>query len=250
MASAIGTQRMAARLLRHGVASGRTPLEQLVPLSGWTSGNTLGCIRRVDSIMRSCFCSSPASAADLIVSVPPMAESISEGTLAIFHKRVGDFVDEDGELASIETDKIDVAVQIPEGGVIMELLVEEGEVVTVGQAIARVETGTNMQKQSPQQKQEEEEEEASKPDANKAPASTQQELSEEKPSALAKDQPAGELPRQASASQSISSSTTMDPRQALSASNETLTIEHVSAPRGERLVRGHRRTLSWSLMTF
>ncbi|KAL6884743.1 hypothetical protein GGI43DRAFT_426694 [Trichoderma evansii] len=181
--------------------------------------------------MRGCFCSSPARAADLKVKVPPMAESISEGILATFHKRVGDCIDADEELASIETDKIDVAVQIPEGGVIMKLLVEEGDVVTVGQPIARVETGTDMEKQPPQrEEEEEEEEEASKPDANQVSSSIQQELSEQKPSTLAKDQPAGEPPREESASQSISSSTTLDPRQ-----TPSFTSIHGSAPRGERL---------------
>ena len=80
--------------------------------------------------------------ADLVVNVPQMAESISEGTLAKFHKKIGDRVDADEEIASIETDKIDVAVNAPEQGVITELLVGEGDIVTVGQPLARIETGT------------------------------------------------------------------------------------------------------------
>ncbi|KAM0335141.1 hypothetical protein ACHAQA_000182 [Verticillium albo-atrum] len=70
-----------------------------------------------------------------------MAESISEGTLASLLKQVGEQVDADEELASIETDKIDVAVNAPEGGVLREIFVAEGDVVTVGQDIARIETG-------------------------------------------------------------------------------------------------------------
>jgi 2-oxoglutarate dehydrogenase E2 component (dihydrolipoamide succinyltransferase) len=43
--------------------------------------------------------------ADKIVKVPEMAESISEGTLKQWSKRIGDFVEQDEEIATIETDK-------------------------------------------------------------------------------------------------------------------------------------------------
>ncbi|KAH7223074.1 putative dihydrolipoamide succinyltransferase [Fusarium oxysporum] len=87
------------------------------------------------------FSGSGARYADLIVQVPPMAESISEGTLATIHKKVGDRIGADEEIASIETDKIDVAVNAAAEGVVAELLAHEGDVVTVGQPIARIETG-------------------------------------------------------------------------------------------------------------
>jgi 2-oxoglutarate dehydrogenase E2 component (dihydrolipoamide succinyltransferase) len=70
-----------------------------------------------------------------------MAESISEGTLSSFSKQVGDYVEQDEEIASIETDKIDVSVNAPEAGTIKELLVSEGDTVTVGQEIAKMEPG-------------------------------------------------------------------------------------------------------------
>ena len=44
--------------------------------------------------------------AEVIVKVPQMAESISEGTLSSFTKQVGDQVEQDEEIASIETDKV------------------------------------------------------------------------------------------------------------------------------------------------
>lgn len=71
-----------------------------------------------------------------------MAESISEGTLSTFSKQVGDYVEQDEEIASIETDKIDVSVNAPEAGTIKELLVSEGDTVTVGQEIAVLEGGS------------------------------------------------------------------------------------------------------------
>ena len=44
--------------------------------------------------------------ADRVVKVPDMAESISEGTLKQFSKQVGDYVEQDEEIATIETDKV------------------------------------------------------------------------------------------------------------------------------------------------
>jgi 2-oxoglutarate dehydrogenase E2 component (dihydrolipoamide succinyltransferase) len=69
-----------------------------------------------------------------------MAESITEGTLAHFHKQIGDRVEVDEELASIETDKVDVSVSAPVAGVLAELLVALGDTVTTGQDVARIDT--------------------------------------------------------------------------------------------------------------
>ena len=44
--------------------------------------------------------------ADTVVKVPQMAESISEGTLKQFSKSIGDYVEQDEEIATIETDKV------------------------------------------------------------------------------------------------------------------------------------------------
>ncbi|KAL9044863.1 MAG: hypothetical protein Q9214_002031 [Letrouitia sp. 1 TL-2023] len=79
--------------------------------------------------------------ADKTVKVPEMAESISEGTLKQWSKQIGDHVEQDEEIATIETDKIDVAVNSPEAGKIKEYLVKEEDTVTVGQDIATLELG-------------------------------------------------------------------------------------------------------------
>lgn len=76
-----------------------------------------------------------------IIKVPEMAESISEGTLKGFTKQVGDFVNQDEEVASIETDKIDVAVNAPLSGTITKLLAEPEDTVHVGQDLIEVEPG-------------------------------------------------------------------------------------------------------------
>jgi len=70
-----------------------------------------------------------------------MAESISEGTLKQWSKQIGDFVEQDEEIATIETDKIDVAVNAPQAGTIKEFLANEEDTVTVGQDLVRIELG-------------------------------------------------------------------------------------------------------------
>ncbi|KAI1082673.1 2-oxoacid dehydrogenase acyltransferase [Whalleya microplaca] len=79
--------------------------------------------------------------AHTVVKVPQMAESITEGTLKQWNKQVGDYVEQDEEIATIETDKIDVAVNAPESGVLRELLANEEDTVTVDQEIAKIEAG-------------------------------------------------------------------------------------------------------------
>ncbi|KAG6879911.1 hypothetical protein C0992_009575 [Termitomyces sp. T32_za158] len=92
------------------------------------------------SIQKSTFHSSKLLEA-VTVKVPTMAESITEGTLKSWSKQVGDSVAADEEIATIETDKIDVSVNAPESGKIIELLVAEEDTVTVGQDLVIIEPG-------------------------------------------------------------------------------------------------------------
>ncbi|GAA6018513.1 hypothetical protein JCM11491_006430 [Sporobolomyces phaffii] len=86
------------------------------------------------------FHSTPRSL-DEIIKVPSMAESITEGTLKQWLKQKGDFVEADEEIATIETDKIDVAVNAPKSGTITELLANEEDTVAVGQDLFKLEAG-------------------------------------------------------------------------------------------------------------
>ncbi|KIO24169.1 hypothetical protein M407DRAFT_26449 [Tulasnella calospora MUT 4182] len=70
-----------------------------------------------------------------------MAESITEGTLKTWTKQVGDFVEADEEVATIETDKIDVSVNAPKSGKIVEILFKEEDTVTVGADLFKIEPG-------------------------------------------------------------------------------------------------------------
>ncbi|CAG8181303.1 unnamed protein product [Penicillium olsonii] len=88
---------------------------------------------------------------NIVVRVPPMAESITEGTLSQFSKSIGDFIEMDEEFATIETDKIDVSVNATQSGIIQQLLVAEGDVVTVDQAIAEIQPGDKHVKNLPKE---------------------------------------------------------------------------------------------------
>ncbi|TPX69773.1 dihydrolipoyllysine-residue succinyltransferase [Spizellomyces sp. 'palustris'] len=79
--------------------------------------------------------------ADKVVKFPPMAESIQEGTLTQWHKKVGEFIARDEVLATIETDKVDVTVNSPESGTILELYANEGDTVAVGANMVKIELG-------------------------------------------------------------------------------------------------------------
>jgi 2-oxoglutarate dehydrogenase E2 component (dihydrolipoamide succinyltransferase) len=74
------------------------------------------------------------------VTMPKMGESITEGTVIVWHKQPGDPIEQDETLLEIGTDKVDTDVPSPEAGVLHEILVEEGETVEVGTVIATIET--------------------------------------------------------------------------------------------------------------
>ncbi|TFK38144.1 hypothetical protein BDQ12DRAFT_684037 [Crucibulum laeve] len=90
------------------------------------------------------------------VKVPQMAESISEGTLKSWSKQVGDTVAADEEVATIETDKIDVSVNAPQSGKIVKLLANEEDTVTVGQDLFVIEPGEAGESAAPPPPKEEE----------------------------------------------------------------------------------------------
>lgn len=74
------------------------------------------------------------------VVMPQMGESVMEGTVIEWAKKVGDSVEADETLLEIATDKVDSEVPSPEAGILVEILVEEGDTVQVGKPIAILET--------------------------------------------------------------------------------------------------------------
>ncbi|HEU4748532.1 MAG TPA: dihydrolipoamide acetyltransferase family protein [Gemmatimonadaceae bacterium] len=74
------------------------------------------------------------------IIMPQMGESIAEGTLSRWLKKVGDEIRRDEPIFEISTDKVDAEIPAPAAGVLAEILVKEGETVAVQTVVARLET--------------------------------------------------------------------------------------------------------------
>ncbi|NUO75812.1 MAG: dihydrolipoyllysine-residue succinyltransferase [Lysobacter sp.] len=75
------------------------------------------------------------------IKVPVLPESVSDATIATWHKKPGDAVKRDENLVDLETDKVVLEVPSPVDGVLKEIKFEEGATVTSSQLIAIVEAG-------------------------------------------------------------------------------------------------------------
>ena len=75
------------------------------------------------------------------IKVPQLPESITDATLVAWHKKPGEAVKRDENLADLETDKVVLEVPAPANGVLREVKVQTGTVVTAGQLLALVEEG-------------------------------------------------------------------------------------------------------------
>src|SRR5215468_8152386 len=75
------------------------------------------------------------------VLMPQLGETVAEGTVANWHKKVGDTVAVDEILFDVETDKVSMEVPSLEAGVITKILVPAGTTVEVGTVVAVIESG-------------------------------------------------------------------------------------------------------------
>src|ERR1700691_302933 len=74
------------------------------------------------------------------VIMPQMGESIAEGTVSKWLKKVGDPIRRDEPIFEISTDKVDAEIPSPSAGTLAEILVTEGQTVAVQTVVARLET--------------------------------------------------------------------------------------------------------------
>ena len=72
------------------------------------------------------------------VAMPELGESVTEGTITQWLKKVGDKVEVDEPLLEVSTDKVDTEIPSPVAGTLVEILAEEDDTVDVGAVIARV----------------------------------------------------------------------------------------------------------------
>ena len=77
------------------------------------------------------------------VVMPKMGESITEGTILEWYKKVGDVIEKDETLLEIGTDKVDSEIPSSASGTVSELLANPNDIVEVGRVIARIDTDEN-----------------------------------------------------------------------------------------------------------
>ena len=135
------------------------------------------------------------------IKVPNLPESVSDATLVAWHKKAGDSVSRDENLADLETDKVVLEVPAPSDGVLQEIRIEEGKTVTAGDVLAILEKGGAAAK-------EESREEVTDEPANKAGAQADDEEREpgEEPSDEDEEESEGEeeSPRRAESAGKLS----------------------------------------------
>jgi len=78
------------------------------------------------------------------IEMPKMGESVMEGTIIKWHKKVGDKVKKDETIFEISTDKVDTEIPSPVDGTLSEILIGEQETVAVGTLVAKIATGSGM----------------------------------------------------------------------------------------------------------
>lgn len=77
------------------------------------------------------------------IPMPKMGESVMDGTIIKWYKKVGDPVKKDETFFEISTDKVDTEIPSPEDGFVVEILVQEQETVDVGTIVARISTNAS-----------------------------------------------------------------------------------------------------------
>jgi pyruvate dehydrogenase E2 component (dihydrolipoamide acetyltransferase) len=83
------------------------------------------------------------------VSMPRLSDTMQEGTITRWLKQPGDEVKKGDIIAEVETDKANMEVESFDAGILEQILVKEGETAPIGQTIAVVGSGQNVQKAAP-----------------------------------------------------------------------------------------------------
>ena len=83
------------------------------------------------------------------VLMPQLGETVAEGTVANWHKKVGDTIAVDELLFDVETDKVSMEVPAIAAGVLTKILVPAGTTVDVGTVLAVIESGAEASAQPP-----------------------------------------------------------------------------------------------------
>ena len=90
------------------------------------------------------------------ITVPTLGESLTEATVAKWLKKVGDSVQEDEEIVSLETDKVSIDVTAPKSGILSEIIAIDGATVEVGAHLGSIDTSASPSKKKEEQQDKQE----------------------------------------------------------------------------------------------
>ena len=118
----------------HAAVQADTPSAQTAPATGAVSAPSASADAPTAPAT-----APPARSGETVDVVTPAAgESVTEGTILDWHRKVGEHIKADETIVEISTDKVDVELPAPATGIVSELLAAEGATVGVGQVIARI----------------------------------------------------------------------------------------------------------------
>ena len=115
------------------------------------------------------------------IKVPVLPESITEATVAAWHKKPGDYVELDDVIVEIETDKVVLEVPAEEAGVLSEITAEEGETVSEQQVLGLIDDEADSKDEQSKETQDQSEEkvEESSPAKSNEPEAIQENTAKE-----------------------------------------------------------------------
>ncbi|KAB3520852.1 2-oxoglutarate dehydrogenase, E2 component, dihydrolipoamide succinyltransferase [Corynebacterium sp. zg254] len=114
------------------------------------------------------------------VTMPELGESVTEGTITQWLKKVGDSVEVDEPLLEVSTDKVDTEIPSPVAGTLVEIVADEDDTVDVGDVIARIGDGSAPKKSSKKSKDSEKSEKSDDKDEKKSEKSEDTKADESK----------------------------------------------------------------------
>ena len=127
------------------------------------------------------------------IEMPELGESVTEGTITTWLKKVGDTVEVDEPLLEVSTDKVDTEIPSPVAGTLLEVLYDEDDTVDVGEVIARV--GSGQPKKAAPKKEAPKAESKPEPKKEEPKAESKPEPKKEEPKAESKPEPKKEEPK-------------------------------------------------------
>ncbi len=157
------------------------------------------------------------------VLMPQMGESIAEGTVSKWLKKVGDTVERDEPLLEISTDKVDAEIPSPAAGTLTEILAKEGDTVPVNAVVARIGGAGEKAAEAP----------AAAPEAKPEDKTVEKPV----PPPEAVDTPSAEAPQAAESTPRVDSTRTPEPQSSEGSEADVTSLDERRRTKSSPLVR-------------